>query len=62
MRKNATRELGELLFDPNTFNDMIDQLTMADYKLEEEKLEEYAKLSSTIRLEISQKVSARAEE
>ena len=62
MRKNATRELGELLFDPNTFNDMIDQLTMADYKLEEEKLEEYAKLSSTIRLEISQKVSALAEE
>ena len=62
MRKNATRELGELLFDPNTFNDMIDQLTMADYKLEEEKLEEYAKLSSTIRLEISQKVRALAEE
>lgn len=62
IRKAATRELGELLFDPNTFNDMIDQLTMADYKLEEEKLEEYAKLSSTIRLEISQKVSALAEE
>ena len=62
IRKNATRELGELLFDPNTFNDMIDQLTMARYQLEEEELKEYAKLASTIRLEISQKVSALAEE
>jgi iron uptake system EfeUOB component EfeO/EfeM len=35
---------------------------MDGYKLEEEKLEEYAKLSSAIRLEISQKVSALAEE
>jgi hypothetical protein len=31
IRKDATRELGELLFDPNTFNHQIDLLKMDTY-------------------------------
>ena len=57
IRKAATRELGELLFDPNTFNHQIDLLKMDTYRLDQETLQDYAKLSSAIRLEITQKLS-----
>ena len=53
IRKDSTRELGELLFDPNTFNDCIEQLQISHYQLDEESLKDYAKLVSAIRLEIN---------
>ena len=62
IRKDSTRELGELLFDPNTFNGQTEQLLMSHYQLDEESLKDYAKLVSAIRLEINQRVSAHLRE
>ena len=46
------RELGALLFDPETFNDQNDELTFNNYRLDEQQLLEYAKLASNLRCQI----------
>ena len=43
------REIGTILFDPSTYDDEKEQLTINNYKLSEEQLLEYAKLASQIR-------------
>ena len=52
VRKQAVRERGELLFDPEDFREQADQLRVDDYKLGEDQLFAYAKLATTIRKRI----------
>ena len=51
-----------MLFDPEDFKDKSDQLTIARHRLNEEQLFDYAKMASSIRKEISQKVSELSEQ
>ena len=45
------------MFDPESFSNDEGQLSFARYRLDEAKLLEYAKLASSIRHEISQRVN-----
>ena len=56
IRKGAVRDLGAMVFDPDDYSEMREQLTIANYKLEENKLLEYAKRASAIRHKISASV------
>jgi len=50
------------VFDPDEHNHQRDLLTMNNYQLDDEQLLKYAKMASTIRQKISQKVSELNEE
>ena len=50
------------MFDPDEHNHQRDLLTMNNYQLDNEQLLEYAKMASTIRWKLSQKVSELNEE
>ena len=52
VRKQAAREPGQMLFDPEDFREQADQLRVDDYKLGEDQLFAYAKLATTIRKRI----------
>ena len=51
-----------MLFDPDAFKDQADQLTVANHRLTQQKLREYAELATRIRRAISRKASASVEE
>ena len=62
IRKGSNPGLGTIVFDPDEHNHQRDLLTMSNYRLNDETLLKYAKMASTIRLRISQKVSQLNEE
>ena len=62
IRKNAAREPGILIFDPENFKDSKDDLNFARHNLSRQQLLEYAKVASSIRRAISLKVSRMYEE
>ncbi len=47
-----------MLFDPNDFKGMDDQLTIANYRLSRDQLLDYAKMATTIRQAISSKAAS----
>ena len=53
IRKGSAREIGTMLFDPYSYDAEKEQLTIDNYKFEEEQLLEYAKLASQIRRKLS---------
>ena len=62
IRKGAVRDLGVVIFDPETFRDQTDQLTFDNYRLSEEQLLEYAKTATRIRSQIKHRAGAQEEE
>ena len=62
IRKDAARQPGTLLFDPESFRDMYAELTLARYALDQAQLLEYAKVASKIRKTLSADVAARGNE
>ena len=62
IRKGAVRDLGVVIFDPDTFRDQTDQLTFDNYRLSEDQLLEYAKTATCIRSQIKRRASTREEE
>ena len=51
-----------MLFDPEDFKDKTDELTIARHSLKEDQLFEFGKMASSIRKEISEKVSQLSEQ
>ena len=62
IRKDVARQPGTLLFDPETFRDMSDELTLVRHALSQAQLLEYAKVASKVRRALSAEVAGRAEE
>ena len=58
VRKGAVRELGSILFDPEEYKDTNTQFSLESHKLDENELRRYAEMTSHIRRDISQRVSA----
>ena len=58
IRKDSVRQTRTLLFDPESFKAMEDELTIQNHELSREQLLGYAKTAAKIRSDISQKVRA----
>ena len=62
IRKGAVRNLGHIIFDPETFKNETDTLTLANYRLNDKQLLDYAKMATQTRSAISRRVSTMVEE
>ena len=62
VRKDIARETSTLLFDPEAYRNMAEDLTMTRERLTREQLNEYARVASKIRQSISSLVGAPGEE
>ena len=62
VRSIAVRDPRELLFDPEAFHGMGDELTIARHTLSREQLLEYGRVATKVRHEICHKHDAPEEE
>ena len=60
VRQDATRELSDLLFDPEDYRDRPEELSFKRHSLNSEQLLEFAKKASQIRRTISREVHERS--
>ena len=57
IRRITTQDIGELLFDPNDFDNQKEHLLIDNYKLDKEDMAHYATLASKIRHKISMRAN-----
>ena len=62
IRKNIEHDVTDFLFDPNTYTEQSNDLTIDNYILDEDELLEYAQMCSRIRRRITDETKGDIEE